>query len=73
MFADLNPASGGSSVSYRQLADRIAVIHAGTIVELGNHAELMARGGAYAGLYAAYVRAAAGGDDTEATASIAAE
>ena len=54
-------------------ADRIAVIHEGTIVELGNHAELMARGGAYAGLYAAYVRAAAGGDDTEATASIAAE
>ncbi len=32
-------------------ADRIVVLHDGRIVETGNHAELMARGGLYARLY----------------------
>jgi ATP-binding cassette subfamily B protein len=35
-------------------ADRIAVIRHGQVVELGNHTELIARGGAYARLYQAY-------------------
>jgi ATP-binding cassette subfamily B protein len=35
-------------------ADRIAVIREGAIVEIGRHSELLARGGHYAGLYAAY-------------------
>ena len=37
-------------------ADRIAVIHQGQVVELGEHRTLMAKGGRYAGLYAAYER-----------------
>ncbi len=36
--------------------DRVAVIDAGGLVELGTHAELVARGGAYATLYAAWTR-----------------
>ena len=36
MFADLNPASGGSSLSYRQLADRIAVTY--SVVRYGGAA-----------------------------------
>ncbi len=35
-------------------ADRIAVIRRGQVVELGNHAELVAMNGAYAALYEAY-------------------
>jgi len=38
-------------------ADRIAVIVAGELAELGSHAELMARGGVYARLYAMQFRA----------------
>ncbi|MBA3709629.1 MAG: ABC transporter ATP-binding protein [Planctomycetes bacterium] len=37
-------------------ADRIAVIRDGTLVESGTHEVLIASGGAYAGLYAAYER-----------------
>src|SRR5688500_18651704 len=35
-------------------ADRIAVVHAGRIVEIGSHAELLAAGGRYAELYATW-------------------
>ena len=31
-------------------ADRIAVVHDGQVVELGTHAELVARGGRYAAM-----------------------
>ena len=41
-------------------ADRIAVVREGAIVELGPHEALLAQGGVYAGLYAAYSRASAG-------------
>jgi ATP-binding cassette subfamily B protein len=40
-------------------ADRIAVVDRGRIVELGSHAELLARGGAYASMYATWERHAA--------------
>ncbi|WP_252089350.1 ABC transporter ATP-binding protein [Pseudomonas sp. MWU13-3659] len=39
-------------------ADRIAVVRHGRVVELGRHAELVEAGGAYAGLYDAYLRSA---------------
>jgi ATP-binding cassette, subfamily B, bacterial len=35
-------------------ADRVAVVAAGRLVEHGTHADLMARGGAYAGLFASW-------------------
>ncbi|HEX4904515.1 MAG TPA: ABC transporter ATP-binding protein, partial [Acidimicrobiales bacterium] len=35
-------------------ADRIAVVHAGRIVEIGSHAELLAAGGRYAELYSTW-------------------
>ncbi|WP_206732466.1 ABC transporter ATP-binding protein [Janthinobacterium sp. 17J80-10] len=35
-------------------ADRIAVIQSGQVIELGNHAQLLSRQGAYASLYRAY-------------------
>jgi ABC-type multidrug transport system fused ATPase/permease subunit len=38
------------------MADRIAVLEEGRIVECGTHGELLARGGAYAGLYALHRR-----------------
>jgi ATP-binding cassette subfamily B protein len=41
-------------------ADRIAVVHDGRIVELGSHAELVAAGGRYAGMYATWEAHAAG-------------
>ena len=41
-------------------ADRIAVVREGAIVEIGAHDDLLARGGAYAELYAAYSKASAG-------------
>ncbi|MFQ5855627.1 MAG: ABC transporter ATP-binding protein [Anaerolineae bacterium] len=44
-----------------QIADRIAVLDKGRIVELGTHEELLARGGLYAHLYALQFRALDGG------------
>ena len=50
------------------MADRIAVLEEGRIAECGSHGELLAKGGAYAGLYALHRRhhgaepADAGGD-----------
>jgi ABC-type multidrug transport system fused ATPase/permease subunit len=35
-------------------ADRILVLSHGKVVESGSHAELMASGGAYAGMYRAF-------------------
>ncbi|MHB8293722.1 MAG: ABC transporter ATP-binding protein [Acidimicrobiales bacterium] len=37
-------------------ADRIVVIDAGRVAEVGSHAELVAAGGVYAGMYATWVR-----------------
>lgn len=54
-FIDLSEAVTGVFVSHRmasaQLADKIACIKDGKIVEFGSHDELMAKGGYYAALY----------------------
>jgi ATP-binding cassette subfamily B protein len=39
-------------------ASRIAVVDAGTVVEVGSHDELLARGGRYAEMYATWTRGA---------------
>jgi ATP-binding cassette subfamily B protein len=35
-------------------ADRIVVLHAGEVAEVGSHAELLARGGRYASMWEAF-------------------
>ena len=40
-----------------RMADRIVVLEGGRLVEVGSHAELMARGGVYAKLYELQARA----------------
>jgi ATP-binding cassette, subfamily B, bacterial len=51
-------------------AHRIAVIDQGRLVEIGSHAELVAREGAYAAMYAAWIRSgAASPGDTPAAQS----
>ncbi|HET8990497.1 MAG TPA: ABC transporter ATP-binding protein [Acidimicrobiales bacterium] len=50
-----------------QRADRIAVVDRGGIVEVGSPAELLARGGAYAAMYRAWVEA--GGRDASRDAA----
>ncbi len=45
-------------------ADRVAVCDDGRLVELGTHAELVAKGGAYAALYAAWI-----GEESEQSAA----
>jgi len=42
-------------LSTAQRADRVGVVDAGGIVEIGTHDELVARGGRYAGLFASWV------------------
>jgi ATP-binding cassette subfamily B protein len=37
-----------------RVADRIIVLHGGRVAEAGSHAELLARGGRYAAMWAAY-------------------
>ncbi|MEX1006467.1 MAG: ABC transporter ATP-binding protein, partial [Acidimicrobiia bacterium] len=44
-------------------ADRIAVVDDGRIIELGSHQELVAAGGRYAEMYAAWTEHLAGHDD----------
>jgi ATP-binding cassette subfamily B protein len=41
-------------------ADRIVVVQDGEIAELGSHAELLARGGRYADMYATWIQQAEG-------------
>jgi ATP-binding cassette subfamily B protein len=41
-------------LSTAQRADRVAVVDEGGIVEIGSHAELVARGGRYASLFASW-------------------
>lgn len=54
-FQDLSEGKIALLVSHRfstvRMADRIAVLKAGRIEELGSHAELLARGGTYAKLF----------------------
>ena len=47
-------------------ADRIAVIRDGKLIELGNHAALIGRGGLYASLYRAYGESSVGLPDSAA-------
>jgi len=42
-------------LSTAERADRVGVVDAGGLLELGPHAELLARGGRYASLYAAWI------------------
>jgi ATP-binding cassette, subfamily B, bacterial MsbA len=49
-------------------ADQICVLEQGRVVEQGRHAELLARGGAYARLYAAQAAEGDGGEATRARA-----
>ena len=51
-------------------ADRILVLEQGRLVEQGSHAELLARGGAYAALYREFVHGASAKDAGEATAGV---
>jgi ATP-binding cassette subfamily B protein len=45
-------------LSTAERADRVAVVDAGGVAEVGTHAELVARGGRYAALFASWVGAA---------------
>jgi ATP-binding cassette, subfamily B, bacterial len=47
-------------------ADRVAVCDEGRLVELGTHTELLAKGGRYAALYAAWIGGQSEGQQTEA-------
>jgi ATP-binding cassette subfamily B protein len=63
ILAGLRPALKGRTallISHRisalSVADRIAVMHEGTIAEVGTHRELLERGGLYAELYQQQIR-----------------
>ncbi len=53
-------------------ADRIAVVDDGRIVELGSHQELVAAGGRYAEMYAAWTEHLVGHDDADSGEMVAA-
>jgi ATP-binding cassette, subfamily B, bacterial len=51
-------------LSTAERADRVGVVDAGGLIELGPHAELLAAGGRYAELYAAWIGQNDDGDET---------
>jgi ABC-type multidrug transport system fused ATPase/permease subunit len=51
-------------LSTSERADMVGVVDGGELVELGSHADLVARGGAYARLYATWVAGSAVGAPT---------
>ena len=51
-------------LSTSERADVVGVVDGGELVELGSHADLVARGGAYARLYATWVAGTAVGAPT---------
>jgi ATP-binding cassette subfamily B protein len=53
-------------LSTAERADRVGVVDAGGLVELGPHAELLAAGGRYAALYAAWIGQSGDGDEPSA-------
>ena len=53
-------------LSTAERADRVGVVDAGGLIELGTHAELLAADGRYAALYAAWIGEAEGGGEPSA-------
>ena len=55
-------------LSTAEHADRVLVLHEGLLVEEGTHAELLAHGGVYAGMYASWLGNVRTADDQEPVA-----